>query len=82
MPPQSKSLWRHQDFLKLWSAQTTSVFGSELASLAYPLTAIIVLQATTFQIGFLQASGMAAAASASVCGGVAGKPSRRFFSGS
>ncbi len=70
MPPQSKSLWRHQDFLKLWSAQTTSVFGSELASLAYPLTAIIVLQATTFQIGLLQAGGPAAAALVGLFAGV------------
>ena len=77
MPPQSKSLWRHQDFLKLWSAQTTSVFGSELASLAYPLTAIIVLQATTFQIGFLQASGMAAAALVGLFAGVIADRVRR-----
>lgn len=70
MPPQSKSLWRHQDFLKLWSAQTTSVFGSELASLAYPLTAIVVLQATTFQVGLLQASGPASAALVGLFAGV------------
>lgn len=54
-----KSLWRNRDFLKLWSAQATSIFGSELASLAYPLTAIIVLEATTFQMGLLQATGNA-----------------------
>ena len=77
MPPQSKSLWRHQDFLKLWSAQATSVFGSELASLAYPLTAIIVLQATTFQIGFLQASGTAAAALVGLFAGVIADRVRR-----
>ncbi len=70
MPPQSKSLWRHQDFLKLWSAQTTSVFGSELASLAYPLTAIVVLQATTFQVGLLQATGAASAALVGLFAGV------------
>ena len=77
MPPQSKSLWRHQDFLKLWSAQTASVFGSELASLAYPLTAIVVLQATTFQIGFLQASGTAAAALVGLFAGVIADRVRR-----
>lgn len=56
MSAKAASLWRHPDFLKLWSAQTTSVFGSQLTSLAYPLTAILVLQATTFQVGLLQAS--------------------------
>jgi hypothetical protein len=39
----TKSLWRHRDFLKLWGALTISGFGSQTASLAYPLTAIIVL---------------------------------------
>ncbi|MDQ3712648.1 MAG: MFS transporter [Acidobacteriota bacterium] len=70
MSPQSKNLWRHQDFLKLWSAQTTSVFGSELASLAYPLTAIVILQATTFQVGLLQATGTASGAIVGLFAGV------------
>ena len=70
MSPQTKSLWRHQDFLKLWSAQATSVFGSELASLAYPLTAIVVLEATTFQVGLLQATGTASAALVGLFAGV------------
>ena len=69
MPAESKSLWQHRDFLKLWSAQTTSVFGSELASLAYPLTAIVVLQ-TTFQVGLLQASGTASGALVGLFAGV------------
>jgi MFS family permease len=58
---QPKTLWRHQDFLKLWSAQGISVFGSELASLAYPLTAIVVLEAGVFEMGVLQATGGASA---------------------
>lgn len=77
MPAQTTGLRRHRDFLKLWSAQTTSVFGSELASLAYPLTAIVVLQATTFQIGLLQASGTAAAASVGLFAGVIADRRRR-----
>lgn len=56
MSSKPANLWRHHhDFLKLWSARTTSVFGSQIASLAYQLTAILVLQATTFQVGLLQA---------------------------
>ncbi|MGC2237609.1 MAG: MFS transporter [Pyrinomonadaceae bacterium] len=60
MRPELGGLWQHRDFMKLWSAQAISVFGSQLASLAYPLTAILVLQATTFQMGLLQAAGGAA----------------------
>lgn len=75
MSAQPKSLWRHADFLKLWSAQTTSVFGSQIASLAYPLVAIVVLDATVFQIGILQAAG---GASAVVVGLFAGVIADRF----
>ena len=73
----TKSLWRHQDFLKLWSAQATSSFGSQIASLAYPLTAILVLQATTFQVGLLQATGMASAALLGLFAGVIVDRARR-----
>ena len=59
--PQTKNLWRNRDFLKLWSAQTTSVFGTQIASLAYPLTAILVLQASPFEMGILRAAGSASA---------------------
>ena len=68
--PPIKSLWRHRDFLKLWSALTISSFGSQMASLAYPLTAILVLQATVFQVGILQATGTASAALFGLLAGV------------
>jgi MFS family permease len=54
----------------LWSAQTSSVFGSHIASLAYPLTAILVLKATTFQVGLLQATGTASGALLGLFAGV------------
>jgi MFS family permease len=73
----TSSLWRHRDFLKLWGAQTTSTFGSQIASLAYPLTAILVLQATTFQVGLLQATGTAAAAIVGLFAGVMVDRARR-----
>ncbi|MCV0402587.1 MAG: MFS transporter [Chloroflexi bacterium] len=47
------TLWRHRNFLKLWSAQTITQFGDEITQLALPLVAIITLQATPFQIGLL-----------------------------
>ena len=47
------SLWRHGNFVKLWSAQTISQFGDEITRLALPLVAILTLEATPFQIGLL-----------------------------
>ena len=46
-------LWRHADFLKLWSAETISQFGSQVSNLAIPLAAIIVLDATPFEVAAL-----------------------------
>ena len=46
-------LWRHADFVKLWSAQTISQFGSQVGQLALPLAAIIVLDATAFEVAAL-----------------------------
>jgi len=48
-----RTLWRHRDFLKLWSAQTVTQFGDEITQLALPLVAIITLGATPLQIGLL-----------------------------
>jgi MFS family permease len=47
------SLWRNRDFLRLWSAQTISQFGSQITVLALPLTAILVLDASAFQVAAL-----------------------------
>src|SRR4051794_10174562 len=49
------SLWRHADFLKLWTGQAISRFGSQVTVLAIPLIAITVVDATTFQVGLLSA---------------------------
>src|SRR4051794_27377997 len=46
-------LWRHGDFLKLWSAQTVSEVGTQVSQLAIPLTAIIVLHASAFEVALL-----------------------------
>jgi MFS family permease len=46
-------LWRHRDFLKLWSAETISQFGSQVGQLALPLAAILVLDATAFEVAAL-----------------------------
>ncbi|MDH4103936.1 MAG: MFS transporter [Thermoleophilia bacterium] len=46
-------LWRHADFLKLWSAETISVFGSQVGQLAIPLAAVITLDSTPFEVAAL-----------------------------
>ena len=51
--PKRPSLWRHRDFVKLWSAQTISQFGDEVTGLALPLVAIITLGASPLEIGLL-----------------------------
>ena len=46
-------LWRHSDFLKLWSAETVSQFGTQISQLALPLAAIDVLHASAFEVATL-----------------------------
>ena len=46
-------LWRRRDFLKLWSAETISIFGSAVDDIAFPLVAILVLDASAFQVAVL-----------------------------
>ena len=46
-------LWRHGDFLKLWSAETISQFGSTIDDIAFPLVAILVLDASAFEVAAL-----------------------------
>ncbi|HXR70760.1 MFS transporter, partial [Actinocrinis sp.] len=48
-----KSLWRHRDFLLLWSGQTVSETGSSVSQLALPLLAVTVIKATTFEVSVL-----------------------------
>jgi len=50
---QSRSLVRHADFLKLWTAETISQFGTQVSLLAIPLVAVTILQATPFEVAML-----------------------------
>ncbi len=52
-------LWRHPDFLKLWTGQTISELGSRITREGLPLTAVLVLGAQPAQMGFLAATGAA-----------------------
>ncbi len=46
-------LWRQPEFLKLWSAETISVFGSQFSQLALPLVAVLLLDASAFAVSAL-----------------------------
>jgi len=48
-------LWLHSDFLKLWTGQTISQFGSQVTILALPLAAALTLHASVAEIGLLSA---------------------------
>jgi MFS family permease len=50
---EKRTLWHHSDFMKLWTGQTISVFGTAITQLALPLTAIVILRATPFEVGLL-----------------------------
>jgi MFS family permease len=49
----SGALWSHRDFLKLWTGQTISEFGSQVSGLAIPAVAVLTLKATPFQVAAL-----------------------------
>jgi MFS family permease len=67
LPFRLTGLWRNPDFLKLWAGQTVSVFGSLMGALQ--LTAILVLNATPFQISVLAAANVAPALVAGLAAG-------------
>ncbi|HEX3588531.1 MAG TPA: MFS transporter [Pseudonocardiaceae bacterium] len=54
------SLWRHKDFRLLWLGDTGSQFGEMITNTAAPLLAALVLAATPFEMGLLNAADTAA----------------------
>lgn len=50
------SLWRHRDFMLLWGGQSVSEIGSQITVLALPLVAVVLLHASTLQVGLLSAA--------------------------
>src|SRR5262245_26883176 len=50
------ALWRNRAFLRLWVADAVSQLGSEVTTLALPLTAVVVLGAGAAEMGLLAAS--------------------------
>ena len=58
-PAQRPGLWRHPDFLKLWTGQTISLFGSLIGRFALPLVAIYTLDAGPLPVALLGAANVA-----------------------
>ncbi|HET9477541.1 MAG TPA: MFS transporter, partial [Dehalococcoidia bacterium] len=54
--PAFTGLWRNSSFVKLWTGETISVFGSLIGRTALPFTAILVLDAGPLEIGLLYAA--------------------------
>jgi MFS family permease len=50
-----RGLARDPEFLKLWVGEAVSDFGDQMTLLAIPLTAVIVLKASAFEMGLLAA---------------------------
>lgn len=51
-------LWKHPDFMRLWSAQAVSAFGARITREGLPLAAVMTLDATPAQLGILAALSM------------------------
>lgn len=46
-------LWRHRDFLRLWTGESISQLGTMVSFVVIPLTAVTVLHASAFKVGLL-----------------------------
>jgi MFS family permease len=54
--PRFTGLWRHADFVRLWTGETISVFGSLIGGLALSFTAIVWLDASPLEVSVLAAA--------------------------
>ncbi|WP_374311770.1 MFS transporter [Microbacterium sp.] len=59
-PDRPGSLWRDRNFLTMWGGQTLSQFGAQITELAIPVLAVLLLNASEFQVGVLNAANVAA----------------------
>ncbi|MGW0950357.1 MFS transporter, partial [Streptomyces sp. NPDC002623] len=50
------SIWHNREFLLLWGGQTVSEMGTHITVLALPLVAVVLLEASAFQVGLLAAA--------------------------
>jgi MFS family permease len=55
LPRRRGGLWHHLGFRRLWIGETVSQFGTMISQLALPLVAILVVHASTLDVGVLTA---------------------------
>jgi MFS family permease len=55
LPRRRGGLWNHLDFRRLWIGESVSQLGTMISQLALPLVAILVVHASTFEVGLLTA---------------------------
>jgi MFS family permease len=48
-----RSLFRHPNYARLWTAATVSLFGTQVSQIAIPFIAAVVLNASAGQVGLL-----------------------------
>ena len=48
-----RSLFRHPNYLRLWTAATVSLFGTQVSQIAIPFIAAVVLKASAGEVGLL-----------------------------
>lgn len=58
--PRRGGLWHHPDFRRLWIGESVSKFGTTISQLALPLVAILIVHASTFEVGLLVTCEMSA----------------------
>jgi MFS family permease len=58
--PTKQSIWRNTAFQRMVGADALSQFGTQVTLVALPLTALLTLEASPFQLGLLTAAEMAA----------------------
>jgi MFS family permease len=52
--PAAASLWHDREFVKLWVGETVSMFGTQVTTLALPLTALLVLGISGDELGLVR----------------------------
>ncbi|PZS34197.1 MAG: MFS transporter [Pseudonocardiales bacterium] len=53
-PERADTLWHNTDFVRFWAGEGLSMFGSQVTNMALPLTAVIVFDASSEQVGLLR----------------------------
>ena len=59
--PFNGPLWQNSAFVRVWSAATISIFGSLITRMALPFVAILVLDATAFEVALVRSIDLLAA---------------------